>query len=150
MTSPPLLDYPRLFALGVAVIPLVSSYLSVRTLRWRATLHDRPTETPQTRLFAVVFGLHVFVMLGSSGILAAINGLPSTANLAVILAVLMTIYVPLLVLGIGVLDWFLRFRDGPAEEELPSRLPLREVGVTFAGSNLAMYPLLGLLFIVLS
>lgn len=150
MTTPPVLDHPRLFALGVVVAPVVVSYLTVRTLRWRAASHYLVFETSRARLLVVVFGLHLLVMFGSGGILAAIHGLPSTGNLGVQFATLAAVYAPPLAVAIGLLDWFLRMRDRPAEARTPSALPLREIGPTFAGLNLTIYFSLALLFIALS
>ncbi|MDT3437595.1 hypothetical protein [Haloarcula sp. 1CSR25-25] len=138
MTTPPLLDYPQLFALGIFVVPLAISYLTVRILRWQNTL-----ELTQNKLLVTVFLIHISVMFASGGILALINGLPETGNLIVIFAILGAIYIPVLAFGASLLYWYLK-------QQTHSSLPFREFSVTFTLLNLAIYPLLGLLFMALS
>lgn len=138
MTTPPLLDYPQLFALGVFVVPLAISYLTVKTLRWQNTL-----ELTQNKLLVAVFLVHILVMFASGGILALINGLPATGNLVVIFVILGAIYIPVLVFGASLLYWYLK-------RQTHSPLPLKEFSVTFTLLNLSIYPLLGLLFMALS
>ena len=138
MTTPPLLDYPQLFALGIFVVPLAISYLTVRVLRWQNSL-----ELTQNKLLVVVFLVHISVMFASGGILALINGLPATGNIVVIFAILGSIYIPVLAFGASLLYWYIK-------RQTLSPLPLREFSVTFTLLNIAIYPLLGLLFMVLS
>ena len=150
MTTQPLLENPLLFAVGSIVIVVVLSYMTVRTLRWRAGTHHTTLKPSQAKLLVMVGGLHLFVMLGSGGILATINGLPATGNLAVVFTMLGAVYLLPLMIGITLLYWLLTSRRGSTGEQPASLLSLQEISAIFAGWNLAIYPSIGVLFVVLT
>lgn len=122
MTSPPLLEHPRLFAVGSIVIIVIFSYLTVRTLRWRTAVHQTTLKPSGAPFLVMVVGLHLFVMLGSGGILAAINGLPATGNLAVMVTMVGAVYLLPLLSGIMLLYWFCTSRSGTSDEP-PTSVP---------------------------
>lgn len=150
MTTQPLLEDPLLFAVGSIAIVVVLSYMTVRTLRCRAGTHQTTHKPSRAKLLVVVVGLHLFVMLGSGGILATTNGLPATGNLAVVFTMLGAVYLLPLMIGITLLYWLLTSRRGSPDEQPASLLSLREISAIFAGWNLAIYPSIGVLFVVLT
>lgn len=144
MSTPPF-EHLRWFVLGAVVILLSVSYLTVRTLRWRASAHRATLNYPPGRLSTIVLALHLFVILCAGGLLASVHGLPATSDLLIVGGTLGSVYIPPLVLATGMLGWLLYSQHGTAEGPSPSDLSPSEIIAAFIGWNLAIYPSIALL-----
>lgn len=144
MNVPPT-EHLEFFVIGAVVILLIISYLTARTLRWRASVHHLRRPHSTGRLAVMVLGLHLYVMLASGGMLAALHGLPATGQLIVAGGLLIGVYIPPLLLAIGLLNRLLQSSPRTAEALSTSNLSLVDLGITFTGWNLAIYPSIAVL-----
>jgi len=71
------IDAPRLFVLGVSVVPVVCSYATAVVVRWFATRGGFRIDTPKYAFPGVVLALYVIAGSAAGVVLGATGGVPS-------------------------------------------------------------------------